>query len=246
MRVEDFDFGVGVGVGFGAGGEARGGGGGGVEEVVGDVGEVAEVGEGGFAVAGVADEFFGGVEAPDAAREAGAFGRDGVVPEVEGVGGGVWGWGWRDCGGGGGDFAVEEEDAADGGEGGGLWGDGREEGLEDGCREGFEVFGDDRGGGGAFGGGWGGEVVHDKEGWGEVFFAAGFGVLLRFLDVFAQGVFLDTEVEGWAAGSDGEAEVGVAGGGAREEEEVGYAQWAGHGGVVAEPVGSSFLQNVSE
>lgn len=63
------------------------------------------------------------------------------------------------------------------------------------------MFGD--GGVGAFCGGWGGEVVHDEEGRREVYFPAGFGVLLRFLYVFAEGVFFDAEVESGAAGCDG-------------------------------------------
>ena len=106
------------------------------------------------------------------------------------------------------------------------------------------MFGDGRGGE-AGGCGGGGEVVHDEEGGGEVFFAAGFGVLLRFLNVFAEGVFLDAEVQGRAARGDGQAQVGVAGGGAREQQQVRYAEGAGHGGVVAEPVGASFLEIVS-
>lgn len=84
MRVEDFDLGVGVGAAVGARGEARGRGGG-VEQVVGDVFEGAKVGERALAFA-VAEECVGGVEAADAAGEAGAFGADGVVAEVEGVG----------------------------------------------------------------------------------------------------------------------------------------------------------------
>lgn len=218
---QDFDLGVGGGVGVAAGGEAAGR----VEEVVGDVGEVVQIGEGVFG-AGVAEVGFGGVEAAEGAGDASAFGADGVVAEVEGVGGGfvgLGGWvrgvGWR---GGGGEVAVEEEDAPDGSEGGGLRVDGGEERLEDAGCEGFEVFGDGLGWG-VFGRLGGGKVVHDEEGGREVFFAAGFGVLLGFLDVFAEGVFLDAEVEGGAAGGDGQAQVGVAGGRAGEEEEVGYA-----------------------
>ena len=64
-------------------------------------------------------------------------------------------------GGGGGAFAIEEEDAADGGEWRALRVYGGEEGLEDGCCEGFEVFGDGVGGSCGVGGG-SGEVVHDE------------------------------------------------------------------------------------
>ena len=46
---------------------------------------------------------------------------------------------------------------------------------------------------------WCGEVVHDEERWVEVFFSSASGVFLCFGHVFAEGVFVDAEVEGWTS-----------------------------------------------
>ena len=72
-----------------------------------------------------------------------------------------------------------------------------------------------------------------------------FGMFERLEDVFTERIFLDTEVQGRAFRRARHAEVCVASFGAREEEEVGYAEGTTHGGVVAEFVASAFLHSIS-
>ena len=72
-----------------------------------------------------------------------------------------------------------------------------------------------------------------------------FGMLERLEDIFAERVFLDAEVQGRTFGRARHAEVCVTSFGAREEEEVGYAERTAHGSVVAEFVASAFLHPVS-
>lgn len=89
----------------------------------------------------------------------------------------------------------------------------------------------------------GGKVVHDEEGGREVFLVnGGFGPFHAPANVFAQAVFLDSEVQRRAARAASNAQCGDAGvcitG---EEEQLGNTEGTGHGGVVAEFVGFSFL-----
>lgn len=85
------------------------------------------------------------------------------------------------------------------------------------------------------------EVVHDEERRSLKFEAAAVWPSLRLHDVFAETVFLYAEMESRASRCARKAKVCVTGFGSGEEEEVGDAQRAGHGGVVAEFIGAAFL-----
>lgn len=103
----------------------------------------------------------------------------------------------------------------------GLRGYGWKYRLEDGSRKGFELF--------LYGvcvsvvRGLRRKVVHYQERCVEIFFASPSWVFLRFRDVLAKCVVVDSECKSGSPGSEGNSEMYVAGFRPREEEEMCYA-----------------------
>lgn len=237
-RKVDLHFCVGVRFAVGAASEAVCGGVR-VEEVVCDVGEFSQIGQvATFALLAGVEGFFGGVEPSKGFGDGfSGAGFHCVVTEVENVGGCVGG-GIRG-------FAIEEQGAFDAFEGSGGGVDGGEERLEDAGGQALEMFGY------SFlvvivvaVGVFGGEIVHDQQR-GEEILQSSTVVLRPFHaleNVLAQTVLFDAEMQRGPARGEGQTEIGVAGGAAGEEHQVGDAQRTGHGGVVAQSVTATLLQ----
>ena len=234
-RDEDFDFGVGVGFGVGAGGEAFGRVG--VEEVVRDVVEPSEVGEGSaLALLTRVCELFGCVEAAEGLGDGfGGAGFDGVVAEVESICGRVVG-----CRG-----SIEEEDALDAFErrGGGV--DRREERLEDCRRQRLEVFGDllststirlrlAR---------FRGEVIHDQQRRSQILLPPAPRPLLTPLHIFTQTIRLDAEMQRRPPRRHGQSQIRIPAATPTEQHQVRHSKRASHGGIVPQLITPSLFQS---